>query len=108
MEEFDKMSEQQKQKLIDDYKKVLKSFSVFCESLDAASKGISRFHVEFYKSLSEKYQQLKLVAIPDDLTENIDYFYNLPEEYDEQFIRAVTQGLSLKEAFELLKETYNF
>ncbi len=36
------------------------------------------------------------------------YFESIPEKYHKEFIKMITTGLSNKESFDLLQDTYKF
>ncbi|MBP1165068.1 hypothetical protein JOE44_001952 [Chryseobacterium sp. PvR013] len=78
------------------------------KSASDAAKAFTAFHKELYKGLSIDYNELKKVCKSLDLEENEDYFFKTPDEYNKEFINLVTVGCTLKQAYELLKETYNF
>jgi hypothetical protein len=73
-----------------------------------AANAIRDFHKAMYRCFNRDYMELQKVAIPEDLMENEDFFFNLPDEYNTDFINLVITGLTLKQSYEMLKETYEF
>lgn len=66
------------------------------------------FHKALYQCCSLEYNELKKVCDPDDLQNNEELFFLIPDEYNQEFINLVTVGCSIKQAYELLKEAYEF
>ncbi|MDF2931227.1 MAG: hypothetical protein K0R36_558 [Chryseobacterium sp.] len=74
---------------------------------DEAKHSILKF-IELYGDQSNNYHYIRVVSSDEDLSTNEDYFMLIPQEYEERFINALAAGLKAKEAYELLKETFEF
>lgn len=74
---------------------------------DEAKHSILKF-IELYGDQSNNYHKIRLVSSDEDLPTNEEYFMQIPQEYEERYINALSSGLEGKIAYELLKETYEF
>ncbi|WP_426473426.1 hypothetical protein [Chryseobacterium balustinum] len=72
-----------------------------------AKHSILKF-IELYRDQSNNYHKIRVVSSDEDLSTNEDYFMHIPKEYEERYINALSAGLKAKEAYELLKETFEF
>lgn len=78
------------------------------DSLKSANESWIEFNKAAYHCMADYSSKLRLVSSEDDFLHNFDIVYQFPEEHNEEFLIMVTQGLSYKEAFDLLKDTYSF
>ncbi|MBU4536970.1 MAG: hypothetical protein L6264_07390 [Weeksellaceae bacterium] len=53
-------------------------------------------------------QEIKTVCNPQDWRENGFFFFLLPKVFREDLRQMLIVGFTIKEAYDLLKETYNF
>lgn len=61
------------------------------------------FHIQTVRDL-----QFRAICIPEDYSKNCYLLNLLPEERDQDMQGLLIHGFKLKEAFDLLKETYKF
>lgn len=73
-----------------------------------ASKSLKDFHKELYKTFNKSYSDLQKVSDPEDFANNEHLFFKVPDELNADFVNLVTVGSSLKQAYEILKDTYKF
>ena len=73
---------------------------------EQAANAIRNFHKAMYKCFNKDYQELQKVSDPADLEENEHFFFEIPDEFNTEFINLVIVGCSVKQAYEILKETY--
>lgn len=73
-----------------------------------AGEAMQNFIGAMYKVQSDNYQKVKTVSSDDNLPMNEEYFMQVPQEYEKRYINALAAGLKAKEAYELLKETFEF
>ncbi len=60
------------------------------------------------KPLRDFYTELQKVCTPDDWNKNNCFAVLLPELYRNELIKMVAFGFSIRESYDLLKETYKF
>ena len=75
---------------------------------EQAAIAAKNFHIALYKCFNKDYTELIKVADPTDLKENEHFFFEIPDEHNTEFINLVIVGCTMKQAFEILKETYKF
>jgi len=75
-------------------------------SAEQAANAVKNLHKALYRCFNKDYSELQKVAVPEDLKENEHFFFEIPDEYNTEFIRLVTVGCTMKQACEILKETY--
>lgn len=73
-----------------------------------AAKALNDFHKALYQCCNSEYNELKKVCDPFDLEKNEEFFFMVPDEYNQEFINLVKVGCSIKQAYEIIKETYEF
>ncbi|KUJ56437.1 hypothetical protein [Chryseobacterium aquaticum] len=73
-----------------------------------ASSALIGFIGAMYKVQSDNYQKVRTVSDDENIAENEKYFMQIPQEYEERYINALSSGLKAKEAYELLSETFEF
>jgi hypothetical protein len=76
--------------------------------MNEAREAMQNFIGAMYKVQSNNYQKVRVVSSDEDLATNEEYFMQIPQEFEERYINALVTGLKAEEAYELLKETYEF
>jgi len=76
--------------------------------MNEAREAMQKFIGAMYKVQSNNYQKVRVVSSDEELPTNEDYFMQIPQEFEERYINALASGLKAKEAYDLLKETFEF
>lgn len=80
----------------------------FREIMKNAVEAWKNLNVTMYKVQSENYQKMRTVSSAEDLPANEEYFMQIPQEYEDRYINALSVGLKGIEAYNLLSETFEF
>ena len=78
-------------------------FNHYFPSSHWSCRMILPFHLELVFIL-----EIKMVCRPEDWNENNHFALKIPEQYRKELINMLTFGFSIKESYDLLKETYKF
>lgn len=68
----------------------------FGDIMRQAAESAKAFHGALYKVYSEHYKNIQLVSNDENISDNEEFFMLIPQEYEEQYVNALTAGLKGK------------